>query len=44
MFWKFEYWLQFFDGRIKWVDVRGVFVKNIDGSVVWNFIGLDIIK
>ncbi len=42
--WKFEHRLQFPDGRIKWVDVRGVPVKNTDGSVVWNSIGLDITK
>lgn len=42
--WKLEHRLQFPDGRIKWVDVRGIPVKNTDGSVVWNSIGLDVTK
>lgn len=42
--WKFEHRLEFPDGRIKWVDVRGVPIKNTDGSVVWNSIGLDITR
>jgi PAS domain S-box-containing protein len=41
---KIELRLKFPDGRIKWVDMRGVPEKQVDGSVVWNSIGLDITK
>lgn len=42
--WEFEYRLVFPDGRIKWVDLRGVPTKQEDGSVLWDTIGLDITK
>ncbi len=40
--WKFRHRLQFPDGRVKWVDMRGVPSLQIDGSVIWDSIGLDI--
>ncbi|MEQ8705390.1 MAG: PAS domain-containing protein [Phaeodactylibacter sp.] len=42
--WKFEHRLQFPDGRVKWVDMRGVPSKKTDGSIIWDSIGLDITK
>ncbi len=42
--WKFEHRLRFPDGRIKWIDMRGIPEKQDDGSIIWDSIGLDITK
>jgi len=41
-FWKTELRIQMPDGRIKWLDARGVPNKGEDGSIIWDVIGIDI--
>ncbi|MEM6516640.1 MAG: PAS domain-containing protein [Bacteroidota bacterium] len=41
---KSELRIKFHDGRIKWVDIRGVPTAQADGSVIWDTILLDITK
>ena len=41
-FWKTELRLRMPDGRIKWLDARGVPNKGEDGSIIWDIIGIDI--
>jgi PAS domain S-box-containing protein len=40
--WKFEHRLLFPDGRVKWIDMRGIPNKTDDGSVIWDSIGIDV--
>ncbi|GAB5562970.1 MAG: hypothetical protein Wins2KO_00330 [Winogradskyella sp.] len=42
--WEFQYRIVFTNGRIKWVDVRGIPIRQKDGSVIWDTIGIDITK
>lgn len=40
--WTFEHRVQLPDGRIKWVSLNGVPIKQNDGSVLWDSVGIDI--
>jgi len=41
-FWKIENRIQLPDGRIKWAYMSGLPVKQEDGSIIWDSVGLDI--
>lgn len=41
-FWKTELRILMPDGRIKWLDARGIPNKGEGGSIIWDIIGIDI--
>jgi PAS domain S-box-containing protein len=42
--WKFETRIKLPGDRTKWIDFRGTPIKQTDGSIIWDAIGLDITK
>jgi diguanylate cyclase (GGDEF)-like protein/PAS domain S-box-containing protein len=41
-FWKFEHRVRLPDERNKWVHMSGTPIKQDDGSIIWDSIGLDV--